>query len=86
MCVCPLYGRYTFFSQFIQTERVGLHIEMDKLLFNCINGRFILPSILQLCIHKLVAATFIENGAAIIQLRRHSHELFDIACDTKVSH
>lgn len=86
VCVCVLHGRYTFFSQFIQTERVGLHIEMDKLLFNCINGCFILPSILQLRIHQLVAATFIENSATIIQLRRHSHELFDIACDTKVSH
>lgn len=85
VCVCAAWSIY-FFSQFVQTERVGLHIEMDKLLFNCINGCFILPSILQLCVHKLVAATFIENSAAIIQLRRHPHELFDIACDTKVSH
>lgn len=86
MCVDVCIVVDTYFYNFVQTERMGLYIKVDKLLFNCTNGCCILPSILQLCIHKLVAATIAENGATIVQLRRHSHELSHIACDTKVSH
>lgn len=67
-------------------ECLGLYIEVDELLFNCVNGRRILSPILQLCVHKLVAIVVVKNGAAIVKLRRYSHELFDIACYTKSAH
>lgn len=67
-------------------ERLGLHIEVDEFLFNCINGSCILSSILQSCIYELVAIAAIENGTTIIQLRGYSDELFGITCNTKGSH
>lgn len=78
VCVCV--------SIFEIAERLGLHIEVDELLFNCINGCCILSSILQLCVYELVTIAAAKNRATIIQLRRYSHELFDIACYTKSTH
>lgn len=84
MCQCQYVCVFSIFRQFL--ECLGLYIEMDELLFDCANGCSILPSILQLCVYKLVAIAATENGATVIELRRHPHEFPDIACYTKSSH
>lgn len=59
---------------------------MDQLLFHSADWRRFLPSLLQLCVHKLVAAAAAENRSAVVQLRGYSHESTSVARDTKAAH
>lgn len=58
---------------------------MDELLFNCANRRRLLPSLLQLFVHKLAVPAATEDGAAVFQLRRYSNESIGVSCDAKTT-
>lgn len=74
-----------YYSFFILVERLGIHIEVDQLLFDSADRRRFLPSLLQLCVHELVATATPKDCSAVFQLRRHPHESARVARYTKAA-
>lgn len=67
------------------TECLGLHIQVDELLLDCFDWCCLLSSLLQLCVHQLVVVASTQNGATVIQLRRHFNEFAGVARYTKAT-
>lgn len=77
---------FTFWSIFrVRLECLGLYVQMDQLLFHCVDGRRLLPSVLQLCVYQLVVGVGAKDCAAVIQLRRYFNEPIGVACNAKAT-
>lgn len=73
------------FTNFPAIECLGLHIQVDKLLLDCFDWCCLLSSVLQLRVHQLAVVASAENGATIIQLRRHFDEFAGVARNAKTT-
>lgn len=65
---------------------MGIHIQVDELLFHCAHRGGLLSPLLQLSVHQLAVDTAAENRPAVVQLRGHFDESVGVACDTKATH
>lgn len=76
-------NKYVLYFAF--PECLGLHVQVDKLLFHSADWRRLLPSLLQLCVHQLAAAAAAQDRSAVFQLRGHPHESAGVARDAKAA-
>ena len=73
-------------TEFVITGFLGLHIQMDKWLFNSSDWSSFLSSILQFPVHALVESSPAQNSWAITELWGHPHELPGVTCHKTTSH
>lgn len=79
------YGIYILHALCVRLECLGLYVQMDELLFHCIDGCRLLSSVLQLRVYQLVVGVGAKDCAAVIQLRRYFDEPVGFACNAKAT-
>lgn len=79
------FNIHNLYSNLVFVERLGIHLKVDKLLFDSVDRCRFLSSLLQLCVHKLVAAVTLENRSAVVELRGHTHESARVSCNAKAT-
>jgi len=70
----------------ISSGYVGVHIQVDQWLFNCVNGCSILPPVLQFPVHTLAQSSATQDGGTVPELRGYPHELSGITCYPSATH